>query len=194
MRLLELFSGTGSVGDVFTRRGWEVISLDRDMPADHRVDILAWDCPYQPHHFDFIWASPPCTEYSIAKTVGERRLEEADAVTRRTIELIRYLDPPLWVIENPQSGLLKSREFMAEIPFHDVDYCRYGMPYRKRTRLWGELGDWTPRPLCRWDCPASVDGKHSRTAQQRSRDGTRHKQRDLYKVPAELVAEVARLA
>ena len=193
MRLLELFSGTGSVGEVFRRHGWEVISLDRDMPAHHRVDIMGWDCPYQPRHFDFIWSSPPCTEYSIAKTVGERRLEEANAVTRRTIEIIRYLDPPLWVIENPQSGLLKSQDFMANLPYRDVDYCRYGMPYRKRTRLWGELGLWTPRPLCRWDCPSSVNRKHLRTAQQRSSDGTRHRQRDLYRVPAELVEEIVRV-
>ena len=193
MRLLELFSGTGSVGEVFRRHGWEVISLDRDMPAHHRVDIMGWDCPYQPRHFDFIWSSPPCTEYSIAKTVGERRLEEANAVTRRTIEIIRYLDPPLWVIENPQSGLLKSQDFMANLPYRDVDYCRYGMPYRKRTRLWGELGPWTPRPLCRWDCPSSANRKHLRTAQQRSNDGTRHRQRDLYRVPAELVEDIVRL-
>ena len=30
-RLLELFSGTGSVGDVARELGYEVISLDRDM-------------------------------------------------------------------------------------------------------------------------------------------------------------------
>ena len=43
MRLLELFSGTGSVGNVFREHGWDVVSLDRDMPADISTDILDWD-------------------------------------------------------------------------------------------------------------------------------------------------------
>ena len=76
MRLLELFSGTGSIGNVFKEHGWEVISLDKDMPADIQMDILNWDyrnSPYQPKYFDVIWSSPPCTEYSRAKTVGIRQ-------------------------------------------------------------------------------------------------------------------------
>ena len=69
MRLLELFSGTGSVGNVFKEHGWEVVSLDRDMPADISTDIMDryyMRSPYPPKHFDVIWASPPCTEYSLS--------------------------------------------------------------------------------------------------------------------------------
>ena len=62
-RMLELFSGTGSVGNVFRERGWDVTSLDRDMQADIKADILDWDYrQFPPGHFYFIWASPPCTE------------------------------------------------------------------------------------------------------------------------------------
>ena len=43
MLMLELFSGTGSVGDVAKRRGWKVISLDRDRKADFQMDIMDWD-------------------------------------------------------------------------------------------------------------------------------------------------------
>ena len=147
MRLLELFSGTGRVGDVFREHGWSVLSLDRDMPADIQVDIMAWGYrEFEPHTFDFVRCSPPCTEYSVAKTVGTRRLEEANAIVRRTLEIIRYFDPPCWAIENPQSGHLKRQAFMVDLPHYDLDYCCYGMPYRKRTRLWGELGIWVPTP------------------------------------------------
>lgn len=42
MRVLELFSGTGSVGKVCREKGWEVISLDLK-GADINTDILDWD-------------------------------------------------------------------------------------------------------------------------------------------------------
>ena len=67
MRLLELLSGTVSVGNVAIERGYEVVSVDRDMPVTHKCDILTWDFrQYPPKHFDVLWASPPCTEHSRA--------------------------------------------------------------------------------------------------------------------------------
>ena len=134
VRLLELFSGTGSVGNVFRCRGWEVLSLDMLMKADINIDILEWNYKeYPPGHFDMIWASPPCTEYSKAKTTGVRRIGEANKIVQKTLEILTYFEPKFWVIENPQTGLLKSQPFMSELSFNDVDYCKYGMPYRKRT-------------------------------------------------------------
>ena len=68
--LLELFSGTKSVGKVAEELGYHVISLDLKN-ANINADILDWDyAVFDVGYFDVIWASPPCTEYSIAKTDG----------------------------------------------------------------------------------------------------------------------------
>ena len=155
MKLLELFSGTGSVGKVARDKGYSVISLDLK-DANINSDILGWNYKdYEVGYFDFIWASPPCTEYSIAKTTGIRKIDEANKIVLKTIEIIEYLKPKYFVIENPQTGLLKKQPFMNEFKYNDVDYCKYGMPYRKRTRLWNNLENFKPKELCKKDCGSS---------------------------------------
>ena len=199
MKVLDLFSGTGSVTRVFRRRGRDVTSLDKDMDADIRTDILDWDYrQYAPDSFDFIWASPPCTEYSRAKTTGIRRVGDANRIVEKTLEILAYFEPKVWVLENPQTGLLKDQVFMANLPFVDVDYCKYGMPYRKRTRLWTNAAQqMVLRPLRRYDCESLDEGgrKHRATAQRVQNGyerGTGHRfgQTDLYKIPEALVEEI----
>ena len=173
MRLLELFSGTGSVGRSFAKLGWEVVSLDIS-PTHHPThccDILTWDCQYPPGHFDCVHASCPCEQYSRARTTGKmpRNLALADSLVARTRELIEHLKPTYWIVENPATSLLSTREVMADLaPYRKVTtYCRYGTPYRKATAFWTNL-PWEPRPPC---CKASpcgqmVDGRHPSTAQR----------------------------
>ena len=113
MKLLELFSGTGSVGKVAKTLGWEVVSLDLKN-ADINEDILTWDYKkYEPNYFDFIWASPPCTEYSMAKTTAPRNIPKANEVVVRTLDIINYLCPTYFVLESPQTGYLKKTRLYA---------------------------------------------------------------------------------
>ena len=167
MRLLELFSGTQSVGKVAREMGFEVVCLDRDMDADIKCDIMDWDYKvFEPGSFDVIWASPPCTEYSRAKTVGVRKMEEANAIVQRTLDIMNYFAPKYGIMENPQTGLLKDQYMIQGISYDDVDYCRYGLPYRKRTRLWNNIVGWVPRPLCKKDCGHMDGNRHMETAQR----------------------------
>ena len=115
MRSLELFSGTGSISKVLRERGWSTVTLDADPKAqpDILCDVREWDfTEFDRNHFDFIWASPVCTHYSIARTTAKtpRDLEWADSLVQAALNIIEYFNPPKrWVLENPQTGLLKSR-------------------------------------------------------------------------------------
>ena len=91
MKVLELFSGTGSVGKVARQLGYEVTSLDKDMMAAYRCDTMDFDYgAFEPEYFDVIWASPPCTEYSKAKTIGTRNIAFANVIVIQSQKIIKY--------------------------------------------------------------------------------------------------------
>lgn len=161
MRLLELFSGTGSVGKVAREKGWEVVSLDIDPRADINVDIMEWDYRSLGMTFDVVWGSPPCTMYSIYQNVFSpkhlRDLGPSNALVQKTIEIINYFEPYYYFIENPQTGCLKEQLFMQPLPYHDVDYCMYGYGARKRTRFWTNYSEFNGK-LCDKTC--ALYGEH----------------------------------
>ena len=170
MRLLNLCSGTKSVSEPFEAAGWECVNVDWDDKHSPTLclDITTWDYKslYEPGHFDVVWASPDCTQYSIARTTAKtpRNFERADALVRACVDIIEYLQPRCFFIENPDSGLLKHRCCINYLPYVRVDYCMYGKPYRKRTRIWTNMGDtWRPK-LC--DRQHLVNGRHEATAQR----------------------------
>ena len=86
LRILVLFNGTGSVEKMLHKKykHSEIISVDSNprWTPTHCVDIEQWADPhfganfqqYPVGYFDIIWASPPCEEYSQAKTIGTRNL------------------------------------------------------------------------------------------------------------------------
>jgi hypothetical protein len=146
MRVLDLFSGSGSV-EKYTSRfpdEFTVVSVDNQAEvlghvATHCVDILEWDYAaiYKPGDFDFVWASPPCEQYSVARTTAKtpRNLVLADALSAKALEIITYFAPKYFVIENPRSSMLWKRPHMTHLTTYVGDYCRYGMPYQKPTRF-----------------------------------------------------------
>ena len=67
LKLLELFSGTGSVGKPWREAGHEVTSVDIDGRADIVEDILQLSYCKLPVP-DVIWASPPCQMYARCRT------------------------------------------------------------------------------------------------------------------------------
>jgi hypothetical protein len=139
MRTLELFAGTQSFSKRMNAETKITVDILDKFNPTHKADILTWDYRiYPPGHFDIVWCSPPCTEYSKAKTHGVRNLELADNCVRRCFEIIDYFQPRVWLVENPATGLLLKRmeSIRPGIQYYIADYCAYGAPYRKRTAFW----------------------------------------------------------
>ena len=207
MKVLELFSGSGSVGKVCKLLGYECVSVDIEFDATHKVNILDFDYKqYKPNEFDIIWGSPPCTYYSsLQRGWIERKkkdgiytieklnkdLENSDKLVERTLEIIDYFKPKLWFMENPQTGTLKNREVVKDLPFYDVDYCMYSdWGYRKRTRIWTNKKDFTPL-ICSKDCGNIVDGKHKNNLGNYERrlltNSKTYSQQERYRIPEDLL-------
>ena len=212
MRVLVLCSGTGSIDRACERRGWNVVSVDwlAKFAPTLCVDIMDWDyqAAYPKDHFDFVWASPACTHFSIARTTGgPRDIQGATALVQRCLDIAHYFGCD-WCLENPATGLLKHQPLMEGLPYTDVTYCQYGFPYRKQTRLWhscafGEA--FMPQPICcmATPCPAfAATGMHPKSAQRGSdhaRGGGRKpndecSQAQLYSMPPTLCDEIAQAA
>ena len=123
MKVLELFSGTRSIGKAFEARGHEVFSIDFDRRflANAHCDIETLTTEQILEWFgkpDVIWASPDCATFSMAAISHHREKDPAtgallpkteyaakcDRTDAHVMELIRDLDPPLLVHREPEGG------------------------------------------------------------------------------------------
>ncbi len=202
MRVLELFSGTKSVGKVCQEMGFEVLSVDkcpRHNP-DLLLDIRDFDeFRYPKDHFQFIWASPPCESYSQAWSIkGDREeaMRSADDLVRKTLEIIQHFNQASWCIENPATSRLWMREVARGLAAQSTitSYCSFGMGYRKDTRISNSLGLVLPRCPGAGLCPAMVGSRHLEHAQKGGGGvtGKYHTLDQLHSIPRGLVEDILR--
>lgn len=151
MKVLELFSGTHSIGKVAKSRNHQIVSLDRDMGnqdkeyiSSHHIqeDILTWDYKqFQAGSFDLITASPVCLWWSILRNswVGRKckSIHPTDVITLehiheqinlygkpmvdKVIEIIEYFKPKYYWIENPSRGRMKDY-IKSKYPQYNIYY------------------------------------------------------------------------
>ena len=202
MKLLELFCGTKSVGDVFAKEGYEIVSLDYDKKfnATHTVDIMEWDYKqYAPDYFDVIWASPDCTTWSVAAQ-GRYRLKScilgkdgehiekarfANRMIDRVIEILSYFKVSAWFMENPRGLLQYYPPLVAYMENHNrtlVYYGNYEWSSPKPTHIWSNLK--------MWDDEKKPDMRHKRIKHGNKTpypDMSNGKSRDRSKIPPLLI-------
>ena len=200
--MFDFFAGTGSSTRAFENAGDTVIKfeIDSQFDAEEQVDMFYVDSKALLEKYgrpDFIWASPPCTAFSVAsighhwtggkgayipKTEAAVVSQQLVAHTRRLIE---NLQPRLgFVIENPR-GVLRKLPVLQDLTRKTVTYCQYGDDRMKPTDLWTNL-DWEPRAMCK-------NGGSCHTAAPRgSRTGTQGRAgaKDRSMIPYELGQEI----
>jgi len=165
IKLLELFAGSRSVGKVAEELGYDVFSVDINNfnNIDYVIDILNFDYDEVPFIPDIIWASPPCTYFSVASighhwnknhTPKTKEVVLGCEIVLKTISIIKHYKPKYFYIENPR-GKLRKLNFMKEFDRTTVWYCRYGDRAAKPTDIWSNhiyslfnSNGWQPRQEC----------------------------------------------
>ena len=163
---------------------------------------------------DIIWASPPCTYFSVASigyhwnpdhTPKTENAKHGVKIIERTMEIINTIllkNPNVfYIIENPR-GKLRKLNLINPYEMKTVTYCQYGDNRMKPTDIWtnflssndlfgdNKLQGWLPRPVCNNRQKNNIC--HHEKAPRGSKTGTQGL-KDNYersKVPYELCLEI----
>ena len=130
LRILDVCAGSGSATQAFCDHGHEVDTLDIIGNHTHVCDVRDF-IPQK--NYDFVWASPPCMEFSLADyRKGKCRDRHPDmSIVDACIRICKTA--PFWLMENPRGCL---RHFIG-LPAISIRYGDFGYAYQKPTDLWG---------------------------------------------------------
>jgi len=199
MNVLELFAGSRSFSKVAESLGHKTFTSDiNDFDnIDYVTDILKFDVNKVPFKPDIIWASCPCTFFSVA-SIGKHwhrdntpKTEQAKLgikIVQKTLDIIDHFNPKYFYIENPR-GKLRKLDVVKPIPFRkSVTYCSYKDTRMKPTDIFSNDFKWIPRDMCH----NGNRNCHHEPAPRGSRTGTQGLKGNYErsKIPQELCYEI----
>lgn len=155
---IDLFCGGGGFSEGLEQAGFEVThAMDIDNGAcetyrlNHpeteviKADIMEVEPEEFPSDIDLLFGSPPCTEFSWAKSGGGGDIEEGMKLVKRFLYFVVELEPDYWIMENvPRlDNYLPSEIDLADIPWtekegsleigkHILESDDYGAPQRRK--------------------------------------------------------------
>lgn len=208
MKFLELFSGTRRMADTFEKYGYDTytIEIDTSFPRiDSYKDILNVTAEEILREFGrptIIWASPPCTTYSVSAIYRHREQDQwgnlnpkssearlSDELVKHTLALIKELNPKAYYIENPRAALRKM-DFMQDLPRYTVTYCQYGDERMKATDIWSSHPDPKFKSPCNFGMSCHVSApRGSQTGTQGLKNA---KERAM--IPIQLCEHIAQIS
>ena len=163
MKILELFAGSRSIGMAAESLGHQVFSVDINAfkNIDLVIDILELKKEQIPFNADMIWASPPCTYFSVASigkhwnennTPKSKEALKGMEILNKTLEIITWFSKAIYYIENPRG---KMRRKIKGLDRRTITYCSYGDMRMKPTDIWSNnfkdlfnVNGWNPKPIC----------------------------------------------
>lgn len=128
--ILHLCADTGSDSYPYSQDPeYEVIRIGSDIGVENYT---------APKNVYGVFANPPCTEFSRARTGGKPRLgEDGMRLVKECQRIISECENlKFWVIENPATGAL--RNYLGK-PNYEYQPWWFGSPWTKKTALWGNF-------------------------------------------------------
>lgn len=134
-KMLDLFAGLGGASEAMVQsENWDVMRIENNpmlMGVAHssQIDVIDFrdtlrgmiDDGYIPDRLDLLWASPPCTEFSLAYSSPQsianregREYQPSMELLEATIDIIEMLQPKYWVIENVRGAVKWFKPYLGE--------------------------------------------------------------------------------
>ena len=154
--------------------------------------------PFTP---DIIWASPPCTYFSVA-SIGHHWHKNDKPKTKeallgmkllnKTLDIFSWFPKCKFYMENPRG---KMRKKISGINRVTITYCSYGSKNMKPTDIWSNNiydifnpNGWKPKPICfngNTKCHHEEAPRGSRTGTQGLKDNY-----ERSKIPKQLCIDI----
>lgn len=135
LKMLDLFAGLGGASEAMVQsKNWDVMRIENNsmlsgVAHSHQICVKQFrdelrgmiDDGYKPDEVTLIWASPPCTEFSLAYSSPQSKAYRAGeeyqpdmSLLEATIEIIEMINPKYWVIENVRGAVKHFKPYLKE--------------------------------------------------------------------------------